>query len=262
MRGREIRAALHQGRPVYATALLAPGPHLPDVVDEARADFVFIDTEHTPLGRETLAWMCHIFKALNIPPVVRLPSPDAYEAAKVLEGGGGGGIIGPYIETVEQVRALAGAARWGPIKGQRLQEALRDPGTLEPKLRSYLEERNQDTLLILTIESVPALHNLDDLLAVPGVDAVLIGPHDLSCSLGIPEEYNHPYFAEAVRTVFQKARAHQVGAGVHMWPGLEQEIAWVHAGGNLIMHGAEITTFGQQVVPNLAALRSALGDAR
>src|SRR5262249_34991777 len=116
--------------------------------------------------------------------------------------------------------------------------------------------------LILTIESVPALRNLDELLAVPGVDAVLVGPYDLSCSLGIPHEYEHPRFAEAVRTVFQKARAHRVGAGVHYWPGLEQELVWARAGGNLIMHGADITTYRQQLGPNLAALRSALGDAR
>jgi 4-hydroxy-2-oxoheptanedioate aldolase len=241
---------------------MAPGPHFPEVVKQAQADFVFIDTEHTPLGRETLAWMCQAFAALNIPPVVRLPSPDGFEAAKVLDGGGGGGIIGPYVETVEQVRALVGAARWAPLKGQRLQETLRDPGTLEPKLRSHLEARNENTILILTIESVPAIHNLDDLLSVPGVDAVLVGPYDLSCSLGIPLEYDHPRFAEAVRTVFHKARAHQVGAGVHYWPGIQQEIAWARAGGNLIMHGADITAFRQQLIPNLAALRSALGDAR
>jgi 4-hydroxy-2-oxoheptanedioate aldolase len=261
MKGSEIRDALHQGRHVYATALIAPGPHFPQAVKEAQADFVFIDTEHVPIGRETLAWMCQVFTALNIPPVVRIPSPDAHEAAKVLDGGGAGGIIGPYIETVEQVRALAGVARWRPIKGQRLQEIMRDPGLLEPKLRSYLEGRNEDTILILTIESVPAIDNLDELLAVPGVDAVLIGPYDLSCSLGIPHEYDHPRFDEAVRTVFRKARAHQVGAGVHHWPGLQQEIAWARAGGNLIMHSAEITVFRQQLSSSLTALRSALGDA-
>jgi 4-hydroxy-2-oxoheptanedioate aldolase len=261
MKGRAIRAALHAGRPVYATALIAPGPHFPEAVKEAGADFVFIDSEHTPLGRESLAWMCHLFAALDIPAVVRLPSPDPWEAAKVLDGGGAGGIIGPYVETVQQVRALAGAARWAPIKGQRLQEVLRDPGTLSPKSRGYLDERNQDTFLILTIESVPALASLDDLLAVPGVDAVLIGPYDLSCSLGIPHEYSHPRFAEAVRTIFRKARAHHVGAGVHLWPGIEQEIAWFRAGGNLIMHGSELTTFRQHLAANLGTLRSALGDA-
>jgi 4-hydroxy-2-oxoheptanedioate aldolase len=95
---------------------------------------------------------------------------------------------------------------------------------------------------------------------VPGVDAVVIGPYDLSCSLGILHEYGHPRFAEALRTIFRKARAHRVGAGVHLWPGIEQEIAWVRAGGNLIMHGSKLTTFRQQLAANLGALRAALGD--
>jgi 4-hydroxy-2-oxoheptanedioate aldolase len=246
---------------VYATAVIAPGPHYPEAIKEAGADFVFIDSEHNPLGRETLAWMCLAFSALNVPPVVRIPSPDPHEAAKILDGGNGGGIIGPYIETVEQVRGLAGVARWRPLKGQRLQEVLRDPSTLEPELRTYLESRNEDTILILTIESEPAVQNLDELLAVPGVDAVLIGPYDLSCSLGIPHQYDHPRFDEAVRMVFRKARVNHVGAGVHLFPGIQQEIAWVRAGGNLIMHSSDITTFRQLLAANLAALRSALGDS-
>ena len=260
MRGRDIRQRLHDGRPVYATALKSPSSELPEVVAAAGADFVFIDNEHTPIGRETLAWMCQTFAALGIPPVVRIASPDPWEAAKVLEGGGGGGIIGPYIETVEQVRGLAGAVRWAPIKGQRLDEVLRDPATLELDARTYLEERNQDALLILTIESTPALDCLDELLAVPGVDAVLIGPYDLSCSLGVPENYEHPRFVEVVQTVFRKARLHRVGAGVHYWPGVDEAIAWARAGGNMIMHPSEITTFRRELFANLGDLRSALGD--
>src|SRR5438270_1385322 len=148
MRGREIRQALHAGRLVYSTAVTAPSPRFPEMLRKAGIDFVFIDTEHTPLGRETLSWMCQAFAALGIPPVVRIPSPDAFEATKVLDGGAGG-VIGPYVETPEQVRGLAGAARWRPLKGRRLQEALQSPDSLEPELRAYLEARNQDTILII-----------------------------------------------------------------------------------------------------------------
>jgi hypothetical protein len=73
-----------------------------------------------------------------------------------------------------------------------LAEALRDTDTLEPSLRTYLERRNGDKILIVNIESVPAIEALDEIRAVPGLDAVLIGPHDLSCNLGIPEQYDHP----------------------------------------------------------------------
>src|ERR687885_617227 len=99
MRGREVRRALHAGRLVYATAVTAPSPRLPELLRRAGADFVFLDTEHTPL----------------------------------------------------------------------------DPEALEPELRRYLEARNEDTILIVNIESVPALEDLDRILAVPGLDAVLVG---------------------------------------------------------------------------------------
>lgn len=259
MKGRDIRQALHSGQRVYATAITAPCPAWPGLLQKAGADFAFLDTEHTPLGREKLAWMCQAFAARGLPPVVRIPSLDPHEAGKVLDGGAGG-VIGPYVESVEQVRGLVGVARWRPLKGRRLQEALRDPNTLEPELKRYLEARNEDVLLILNIESVPAVESLDQILAVPGVDAVLIGPHDLSCSLGIPEQYGHPRFAEAVKTIFTKARAHGVGAGIHYWESLEVEIGWGQAGGNLIMHSSDVALFGQGLKRDLEALRAALGD--
>jgi 2-keto-3-deoxy-L-rhamnonate aldolase RhmA len=257
MRGREIRHALRAGRLVYATAVTAPSPRWPGLLRQAGVDFVFIDTEHTPLGRETLSWMCQAFAGLGIPPVVRVPSPDPFEAAKVLDGGAGG-VIGPYVET----RGLAGAARWRPLKGRRLQDALRDPDTLEPELRGYLEARNEDTILLVNIESVPAIQHLDEILAVPGLDGVLIGPHDLSCSLGIPEQYRHPRFDEAVRAVFRQAREHHVGAGIHFWEGAGQEIAWARAGANLIMHSSDLAFVGQHLERDLDEIRSALGDTR
>jgi 4-hydroxy-2-oxoheptanedioate aldolase len=97
---------------------------------------------------------------------------------------------------------------------------------------------------------------------VPGIDSVLIGPHDLSCSLGIPEQYRHPRFDEAVRTIFQKARAHHVGAGIHFWEGIDAEVAWSRAGGNLIMHSSDQAFLGQGLRRDMEALRAALGDTR
>ena len=108
MNGKQIRAALHAGRPVYSTAAVAPSSRWPGLLQQAGIDFVFIDTEHVPLGRETLSWMCQAYAAMGVPPVVRIPSPDPFEACKVLDGGAGG-VIGPYVETAEQVRGLVGA---------------------------------------------------------------------------------------------------------------------------------------------------------
>src|SRR5436189_240942 len=239
MTGREIIQALHAGRHVFSSAVVGISPQWPELAKKTGIDFVFVDTEHIPLDRQTLSYLCQTYQALGLPPVVRLPCNDPFEACKVLDAGAGG-VIGPYLETADQVRDLVGAVKWRPLKGRRLQEALRDPKTLEPELREYLEKRNGDNILIANIVSIPAIENLHDICSVPGLDAVLIGPHDLSCSLGIPEQYNHPRFDEAVRKIFRIAREHNVGAGIHYWLGLEQEITWSKAGGNLVMHSSDV----------------------
>ena len=260
MNGQQIREALRSGKRVYSTAVVASSPLWPKALATAGADFVFIDSEHVPVGRESLAWQCRAYAAVGVPPVVRIPNPCPYEAAKVLDGGAQG-FIAPYIETADQVRALTAAARYRPLKGRRVAEGIDDPEKLEPELREYLEKRNANTIFITNIESVPAIENLDDILSVGSIDSVLIGPHDLSCSLGVPEQYEHPKFDEAVREIFKKAREHNVGAGIHFWTNTKQEIDWAKtAGGNLIMHSADLHFFGSYLQKELSELRSALGD--
>lgn len=260
MLGYDIRQNLRSGRRVYASAMISSSSLWPKWYAKTGVDFVFIDSEHTPLGRETLSWLSQTFAAYNITPVVRIPCPDPFEACKVLDGGAGG-FIAPYLETPEQVRELMGVARYRPLKGQRLQAALRDPNTLEPELKTYLEERNKHTVFIANIESVPAIRNLDEILALGAIDSVLIGPHDLSCSLGVPEQYSHPKFIEAVGTIFKKARAHNVGAGLHWWRGVHDELAWAALGANLIMHSTDITLITQHLTQELKDLRAKLGDS-
>jgi 4-hydroxy-2-oxoheptanedioate aldolase len=173
--------------------------------------------------------------------------------------GGAQGFIAPYIETAAQVRELTAAARYRPLKGARVAAAIADPQSLEPELRAYLERRNADTLFIANIESVPAIEQLDEILSVGSIDSVLIGPHDLSCSLGIPEQYTHPRFDQAVRQIFAVARQHGVGAGIHFWTSTAQEIAWARtAGGNLIMHGSDATIFGEHLRRELDEIRAAI----
>src|SRR2546428_12214756 len=138
MTGREIIKALHEGRYVYASAIVAMSPLWPNLAKQAGIDFVFVDTEHIPLDRQTLSWICQTYQALGVPPVVRIPCNDPFEACKVLDAGASG-VIGPYLESADQVRGLVGAVKYRPLKGRRVQDALRSPRTLEPELRGYLD---------------------------------------------------------------------------------------------------------------------------
>jgi 4-hydroxy-2-oxoheptanedioate aldolase len=247
---------LRGGDLLFGTLIVSPSPMWPKVLEGSGLDFVFIDTEHIALDRGMVSWMCQVYARMGLPPIVRIPSPDPFEATKMLDGGAAG-IIAPYVETAEQAQALRGAVKLRPIKGCRLTERL--AGTpFEPELEEYVRGGNNQAL-ILNIESVPAIGALDAILAVPDIDAVLIGPHDLSCSLGIPEQYAHPKFREAVRSIFRKARAAGVGAGIHFWGDLELEADFVRDGANLLIHSADISLFQKHLQLELAGLKRALG---
>lgn len=105
---------------------------------------------------------------------------------------------------------------------------------------------------------------LNDILKVPGLDAVLVGPHDLSCSLGIPEQYADPVFVEAVDEIIRKACEHDIAAGIHLiFPesGMEQEIRWAQAGANLIVHSADAIAFRNTMRKEIEHIKAALGEA-
>ena len=257
MTGKEFNERLRRGDPLIGTLIVSPSPRWPQVVAGCGLDFVFIDTEHIAIDRHPLSWMCQTYAALGLPPIVRIPSPDPYEATKILDGGAAG-IVAPYVETVEQVRALRGAVKLRPLKGARLAGILAGEAC-EPELSEYVRHRCAENTLIVNIESVPAIAALDDILAVPGLDGVLIGPHDLSCSLGVPEQYNHSRFLEAVQTIFQKARAAGVGAGIHYWGSPEEQAYFHKLGANLILHSGDITLFQKHLGLEVAAIRKAAG---
>ena len=106
MTGKEFCKELRDGHTVYGTLIVSPSPHWLAMMRRVGPDFVFIDTEHISLDRSVASWMCNAYDALGITPIVRIPSPDPYAAVQVLDGGARG-IVAPYVETAEQVRALA-----------------------------------------------------------------------------------------------------------------------------------------------------------
>lgn len=259
MRGKELAAALHRGERVYGTCITSPSAKWPTMVAGLGLDFVFIDTEHIPLGRETVAWMCQTYRALNLAPIVRVPRPDPYQACMVLDGGASG-VVFPYVESVEEVRALRGATKLRPLKGRRLYRELSGEEKLDAVTADYLAKYNEDNVMVVNIESQAALDALDGILAVPGVDALLIGPHDLSINLKVPEQYGSKTFKEAVSLVIRKAREKKVGIGLHFSWGVEPQLEWAREGANLIIHSTDLKAVADGLGADFQRFRNELGD--
>jgi 2-keto-3-deoxy-L-rhamnonate aldolase RhmA len=260
MNGQQLREALHSDKRVYGVAVLSPSARWPATLKGLPIDFVFIDTEHIPLNRETVAWMCQTFAALDLAPLVRVPEPNPTLAMMAIDGGAHG-VIFPYVERVEEVRDLVGAVKYRPLKGRLLKDLIERGQAPSPQCREYLARHNANAVTIINIESKPAIQALPELLAVEGLDAVLLGPHDLSVNLGKPEDYADAAFNAAVRTIVESARKRRIGAGCHFfWHELDREIDWVRMGVNMLVHSTDLRSAAHGMQTDLDQIRAAVGD--
>lgn len=259
MRGQTLRARLHAGERVYGIAMEGFGqPRWPAYFAAAGMDFVWLESEHAPNNREIIAWAAQLYAAHNIAPLVRIPEISAARAAMAVDAGAHG-VIAPYVETVEQVKALVGAVKYRPLKGEALARAVEQGEFPNAETRTYLEQYNADANLIIMIESPAGVRNLPALLAVPGVDAVLIGPHDLTVSHGIAEQYDHPLFVETVERIISISRAHSIGVGMHFISGtLDWAVQWAQKGFNFISYRGDTLFVARGIQGELHALRAQL----
>jgi 4-hydroxy-2-oxoheptanedioate aldolase len=262
MNGKNLGSALREGKRVYGTVVVSPSPLWPEAIKALGLDFVFIDTEHIALDRFQVSWMCRVYSNSNLAPLVRIPKVDEKTAAAFLDAGAEG-IVAPYVETVEQVKRLVGAVKLRPIQGEQLKRLINETSELKGDLRRYIENNNINNVLIVNIESQEGINNLDEILAVPGLDGVLIGPHDLSCSLGVPEEYKSEIFTTSIENIIKKARENQIGAGIHFFApdSIEEEIRLAELGSNLILHSADLHAFKQFLQDDFTKIKEALGDS-
>lgn len=250
---------LKEGKNVYGTCISSFAPLWGRAVRNAALDFVFLDTEHIPLERMEVAYLCQLYRADGIASIVRIPSPDPYAACQMIDAGAEG-VLAPYIESAEQVKAMAGALKYRPLKGEKLESMIENPEAADSDLAEYIRNYNKGNICLINIESKPAMDRLDDLLSVPGVDAVFIGPHDLSVSLGLPEMYDHPEFEAAVRLIIRKCREHQIAVGIHFSESPDRQIKWVAEGANIIIHSSDIAIFSQQLQKDINQIRRESGD--
>lgn len=259
MNATQLKKRLRKGERIYGTAVVSPSIKWLDVIKQANLDFVFLDSEHIPMGRETLANLCTLYSANGIPPIVRIPSPNPYIACTTLDGGASA-ILAPYVESVEQVKELVGAVKYRPLKGIKLNKILSGEEKLTEKLKRYIDDRCKNNLLFINIESQPAVDNLEELLSVDGIDGVIIGPHDLSCSMGLPEEYNNPIFEKTVVKIIDECNKRNLGIGIHLSEEPEQQIKWSNLGVNIILHSSDISLFGKILNKEMSTIKSAFND--
>ena len=251
--GKEFNKKLHAGDRMFGTLITSTSQPWIKLPQHLGLDFVFIDSEHYSLTPKEIYHLCQINYAAGIIPLVRIAQPDASLACLAIEWGAKG-VIAPYIETKGQILELAGAVKYRPLKGKFLQESLKT-GKLDSVTKKYLEKMNEEFSLIINIESVPAVDILPDVLDIKELDGVLIGPHDMTISMGIPEQYEHPKYLQTVDTIIKQARNFNIGVGIHSWTSIAQDKKWIDSGLNFLIHASDYLAAKSKLAEDLNELK-------
>ncbi|EHK65900.1 HpcH/HpaI aldolase family protein [Achromobacter arsenitoxydans] len=202
MKVNPIKTLWQQKQPAFGTwATMVRHPRFMKLLAVSGLDFVLIEMEHSDFSISEVATMCLVAREAGIVPIVRPAGSDSHDYTRPLDAGAMGLLL-PNIETPEQLEQILQYTKYGP-RGQRILN-MRGPHTDYIKLSSPLEQTavmNDNTLTVAMTETQVGLNNLERICAVDGLDAVMIGPDDLTQDLGIPGQMQHPRYLEAVEHV-------------------------------------------------------------
>ena len=206
---------IHSGRPALGGWMMTGHAAIAEIMAAEGFDFLVADLEHTPINVETFYHMALAVKGTSCELMARLPACDMVLAKQVLDMGAAG-IIVPSVNTPAEAAQAVAIAKFPPdgIRGASLCRAT----GFGRRFDEYYGNHNREVLVVAMIEHISAVKQLDAILATPGIDATLIGPYDLSASMGIPGQLNHPDVLAAQQAILAACRRHHVAPGIHVVP--------------------------------------------
>lgn len=209
---KKIREKLRRGGHSIGSWMQLPHPSIAEIMGQAGYDWVAIDLEHGSIAVNQLP---DLFRALELGetlPLARIAQGEIKDCKQALDAGAAGVIV-PMVESAQQLCQVRDACRWPPAgtRGVGFSRA----NLFGKNFSSYMEEA-QEPLLVAMIEHKNAVSNLDDILHVEGLDALLIGPYDLSASMGMTAEFDAPEFVQTMQSIHTLAEKAQIPCGVHV----------------------------------------------
>lgn len=245
MRPSLIRARLRQNLVVRIACQYYPTAMMPAHAAQAGFDAIWLDTEHNTWDRRELQRMIALHHLANIDCMVRTGSRNPTELYHLLEDGASALMI-PLVNTPAEAEALVQAVKFPPLGQRGLDGAGLDNDFYLHGTAKYPAAANEETLLILQVESPEAVQNIDGIAGTPGVDGLFIGPSDLALRLGCPMDWSDPRMAAVQAAVAAAAARHHIAWGRPARDAADiKELA--RLGGRLIAHGSDfaalLTTF-------------------
>jgi 4-hydroxy-2-oxoheptanedioate aldolase len=185
-----LKKKLSSGRNVNGCIIQGALPALAEIAGLTGFDFIFIDAEHGPLSEGDCEALIRAAEVVGVIPLVRVRENNAELILRYMDVGAMGIII-PGVRTREDAEAAVRAVKYYP-RGDRGLSATRSSSYGQVSMKDYVAYANEQTMVIAVAENIDAVDNIEEILAVDGLDAAIVGTTDLAQSLGRPGEGNHP----------------------------------------------------------------------
>ena len=176
-------------------------------------DWLFIDMEHSSMDADLAAQLALAALATGVTPIVRVPGHEHYHASRLLDNGAMGVVV-PHVDTAAEAERVASHCKYPPIGHRSIAGAQPQLGFKSLPVGQAMRLVNQETLVVVMLETPTAIRNADAIAAVRGIDVLLIGTNDLCAEMGIPGQFAHKKVEQAYATVIAAARKHR------KWPGM------------------------------------------
>lgn len=217
-------------------------PSIMQVLSIAGFQFVLIDAEHGPFNIETIADLSRSAVRQGMTPIVRVTEASYTQITQALDSGAQGVMI-PRITDPQQVRDVIQIMKYPPMGRRGSVLARGHTGFESGSVVDAMAQMNEETMLVVQVETKQAVERLDEIVSVPGVDAALIGPNDLSIALGVPGEMRDPVLEDAVQKTIRACEKHSVVPAIHM-NDVELGQYWAERGMRMISLNSELGHLG------------------
>ncbi|MDQ0613615.1 4-hydroxy-2-oxoheptanedioate aldolase [Microbacterium sp. W4I4] len=225
-------------RPLIGMWLSTGSPLLAEICAGSGVDWLLIDMEHGPNTLTTVQQQLQVIAAYPVTAVVRVPFNDPVIIKQVLDAGAQNLLV-PMVGTADEARAAVAALRYPPEGVRGVGSALARSARWG-RIEGYVQNASQTVSLIVQIESADAVQQTAEIAGVDGVDGVLVGPADLSASMGLPGKQGHPDVVAAVHHVFEAAHAAGKKVGVNAFDPAAAD-AYLEAGADFLSASADVT---------------------
>ncbi len=209
----KVKQKLTRGEVSLGSWLTLSHTAIAEILAKSGFEWLAIDMEHSVIGIQDIEPLIQVIEASACVPLVRLSSNDPVLAKRVMDAGACGVIV-PMVNSRNDAEKAVRSVKYPP-DGERGVGLYRAQG-FGVKFEEYKNSVNQESLVIVQIEHRNAVDNISEIISVPGIDGVMIGPYDISGSLGVTGELNHPLVKKAQEKVLSAAKAAHKAAGIHV----------------------------------------------